>query len=263
LRGRGPGLGTSPGASRLSPNATRLSPGAAAEPEGQNHLLLRPVPELPLQRRRRRPGAGDSEGTEGEVAPRWPRADLVPVVPVVPKAFVVLSDLLLVLGPSGTRGAGAALAPLRLVPDVELRSQLAAVLLDHVFSPGDRDGDGEVPNASPTRPQGGPGEHQVAPVLVRWPQSGPGGPDGPRVAPGHLRADPGSLKMSLAWLWWLGDVPSCPQGVSYVPRVSSCVPKVVPRWPWWSPGGPSGPKVAPGHLRAVPGGLKVFLTCPW
>ncbi|XP_071888339.1 cohesin subunit SA-3-like isoform X3 [Anas platyrhynchos] len=72
------------------------------------------------------------------------------------QAFVVLSDLLLVLGPSGTRGAGAALAPLRLVPDVELRSQLAAVLLDHVFSPGDRDGDGEVPNASPTRPQGGP-----------------------------------------------------------------------------------------------------------
>ncbi|XP_071888315.1 cohesin subunit SA-3-like [Anas platyrhynchos] len=57
------------------------------------------------------------------------------------QAFVVLSDLLLVLGPSGTRGAGAALAPLRLVPDVELRSQLAAVLLDHVFSPGDRDGD--------------------------------------------------------------------------------------------------------------------------
>eukprot|EP00075_Anas_platyrhynchos_P013779 XP_027303032.1 LOW QUALITY PROTEIN: cohesin subunit SA-3-like [Anas platyrhynchos] len=57
------------------------------------------------------------------------------------QAFVVLSDLLLVLGPSGTRGAGAALAPLRLVPDVELRSQLAAVLLDHVFSPGDRDSD--------------------------------------------------------------------------------------------------------------------------
>ncbi|XP_071888311.1 cohesin subunit SA-3-like [Anas platyrhynchos] len=57
------------------------------------------------------------------------------------QAFVVLSDLLLVLGPSETRGAGAALAPLRLVPDVELRSQLAAVLLDHVFSPGDRDGD--------------------------------------------------------------------------------------------------------------------------
>ncbi|XP_071888344.1 cohesin subunit SA-3-like isoform X3 [Anas platyrhynchos] len=57
------------------------------------------------------------------------------------QAFVVLSDLLLVLGPSGTRRAGAALAPLRLVPDVELRSQLAAVLLNHVFSPGDRDGD--------------------------------------------------------------------------------------------------------------------------
>ena len=57
--------------------------------------------------------------------------------------------------------------------------------------------------------------------------------------------------------------PRVPKVSPHVPRVSSCVPKVVPRWPWWSPGGPSGPKVAPGHLRAVPCGLKVFLTCPW
>lgn len=65
---------------------------------------------------------------------------------------MVLSDLLLMLGPVVTRGDRAALAPLRLVPDVELRCQLAAVLLDHVFSPGDGIADGEVPNVSPTWP---------------------------------------------------------------------------------------------------------------
>ncbi|OXB53026.1 hypothetical protein ASZ78_002569, partial [Callipepla squamata] len=55
-------------------------------------------------------------------------------VTAVMRAFVALSDVLLVLGPAGTRGDTAALSPLRMVPDVALRSQLAAVLLDHVFS---------------------------------------------------------------------------------------------------------------------------------
>ncbi|KAM6289210.1 LOW QUALITY PROTEIN: cohesin subunit SA-3 [Aegotheles albertisi] len=49
------------------------------------------------------------------------------------QAFVVLSDLLLVLGPRLPGGGRGALAPLVLVPDVGLQSQLAAFLMDHVF----------------------------------------------------------------------------------------------------------------------------------
>ncbi|KAM6307033.1 LOW QUALITY PROTEIN: cohesin subunit SA-3-like [Podargus strigoides] len=49
------------------------------------------------------------------------------------QAFLVLSDLLLVLGPQLVQGGRTALAPLALSPDAELQSQLAAFLMDHVF----------------------------------------------------------------------------------------------------------------------------------
>ncbi|NXJ87011.1 STAG3 protein, partial [Trogon melanurus] len=50
------------------------------------------------------------------------------------KAFTVLSDLLLVLGPQLPAHGRGALAPLVLVPDAGLQSQLAAFLMDHVFN---------------------------------------------------------------------------------------------------------------------------------
>ncbi|KAF1399610.1 Cohesin subunit SA-3, partial [Spheniscus magellanicus] len=50
-----------------------------------------------------------------------------------PQAFVVLSDLLLVFGPQLLRDGREALAPLVLLPDAGLQSQLAAFLMDHVF----------------------------------------------------------------------------------------------------------------------------------
>lgn len=50
-----------------------------------------------------------------------------------PQAFVVLSDLLLVFGPQLPRDGREALAPLVLLPDEGLQSQLAAFLMDHVF----------------------------------------------------------------------------------------------------------------------------------
>ncbi|KAF1580370.1 Cohesin subunit SA-3, partial [Eudyptes moseleyi] len=49
------------------------------------------------------------------------------------QAFVVLSDLLLVFGPQLLRDGREALAPLVLLPDAGLQSQLAAFLMDHVF----------------------------------------------------------------------------------------------------------------------------------
>ncbi|KAK4805299.1 hypothetical protein QYF61_005927, partial [Mycteria americana] len=49
------------------------------------------------------------------------------------RAFVVLSDLLLVFGPQLPRDGREALAPLVLLPDAGLQSQLAAFLMDHVF----------------------------------------------------------------------------------------------------------------------------------
>ncbi|XP_009472341.1 PREDICTED: cohesin subunit SA-3 [Nipponia nippon] len=49
------------------------------------------------------------------------------------QAFVVLSDLLLVFGPQLPRDGREALAPLVLLPDAGLQSQLAAFLMDHVF----------------------------------------------------------------------------------------------------------------------------------
>lgn len=50
-----------------------------------------------------------------------------------PQAFMVLSDLLLVFGPQLPRDGREALAPLVLLPDTGLQSQLAAFLMDHVF----------------------------------------------------------------------------------------------------------------------------------
>ncbi|XP_075268606.1 cohesin subunit SA-3 isoform X2 [Opisthocomus hoazin] len=50
------------------------------------------------------------------------------------QAFVVLSDLLLVFGPQLPRDGREALAPLVLLPDAGLQSQLAAFLMDHVFN---------------------------------------------------------------------------------------------------------------------------------
>ena len=76
--------------------------------------------------------------------------------PRCPQAFVALSDLLLVLGPSLTRGDAAPLSPLRVVPDAALRAQLAAFLLDHVFT-----------HSAGVWPQSGP---RVSP---KWPQCGP------------------------------------------------------------------------------------------
>ncbi|XP_009892748.1 PREDICTED: cohesin subunit SA-3, partial [Charadrius vociferus] len=52
---------------------------------------------------------------------------------VCQQAFMVLSDLLLVLGPQLPRDGRDALAPLVLLPDAGLQSQLAAFLMDHVF----------------------------------------------------------------------------------------------------------------------------------
>ncbi|NXE85845.1 STAG3 protein, partial [Cochlearius cochlearius] len=49
------------------------------------------------------------------------------------QAFMVLSDLLLVFGPQLPRDGREALAPLVLLPDTELQSQLASFLMDHVF----------------------------------------------------------------------------------------------------------------------------------
>ncbi|NXL40310.1 STAG3 protein, partial [Glaucidium brasilianum] len=49
------------------------------------------------------------------------------------QAFVVLSDLLLVFGPQLPQDGREALAPLMLLPDAGLQSQLAAFLMDHVF----------------------------------------------------------------------------------------------------------------------------------
>ncbi|NXK16857.1 STAG3 protein, partial [Arenaria interpres] len=49
------------------------------------------------------------------------------------QAFVVLSDLLLVFGPQLPQEGREALAPLVLLPDAGLQSQLAAFLMDHVF----------------------------------------------------------------------------------------------------------------------------------
>ncbi|XP_059691196.1 cohesin subunit SA-3 [Gavia stellata] len=49
------------------------------------------------------------------------------------QAFVVLSDLLLVFGPQLPQDGREALAPLVLLPDAGLQSQLAAFLMDHVF----------------------------------------------------------------------------------------------------------------------------------
>ncbi|XP_014817108.1 PREDICTED: cohesin subunit SA-3 [Calidris pugnax] len=51
----------------------------------------------------------------------------------VPQAFMVLSDLLLVFGPQLPHDGREALAPLVLLPDPGLQSQLAAFLMDHVF----------------------------------------------------------------------------------------------------------------------------------
>lgn len=61
---------------------------------------------------------------------------------------MVLSDLLLAFGPRLPRDGRAALAPLVLPPDAELQSQLAAVLMDHVFY---RAGSPEEPSATGTR----------------------------------------------------------------------------------------------------------------
>ncbi|NXL54671.1 STAG3 protein, partial [Podilymbus podiceps] len=49
------------------------------------------------------------------------------------QAFMVLSDLLLVFGPQLPRDGREVLAPLMLLPDAGLQSQLAAFLMDHVF----------------------------------------------------------------------------------------------------------------------------------
>ncbi|XP_074936267.1 cohesin subunit SA-3 isoform X7 [Phalacrocorax aristotelis] len=49
------------------------------------------------------------------------------------QAFVVLSDLLLVFGPQLPQDGREGLAPLVLLPDAGLQSQLAAFLMDHVF----------------------------------------------------------------------------------------------------------------------------------
>ncbi|KAM9207980.1 cohesin subunit SA-3 [Leptosomus discolor] len=49
------------------------------------------------------------------------------------RAFMVLSDLLLVFGPQLPRDGRGALAPLVQPADAELQSQLAAFLMDHVF----------------------------------------------------------------------------------------------------------------------------------
>ncbi|NXT88634.1 STAG3 protein, partial [Anhinga rufa] len=49
------------------------------------------------------------------------------------QAFVVLSDLLLVFGPQLPQDGREELAPLVLLPDTGLQSQLAAFLMDHVF----------------------------------------------------------------------------------------------------------------------------------
>ncbi|XP_071588596.1 LOW QUALITY PROTEIN: cohesin subunit SA-3-like, partial [Heliangelus exortis] len=51
------------------------------------------------------------------------------------QAFMVLSDLLLVLGPGLPRGGRGALTPLMFPPDPGLQSQLAAFLMDHVSTP--------------------------------------------------------------------------------------------------------------------------------
>ncbi|XP_054043779.1 LOW QUALITY PROTEIN: cohesin subunit SA-3-like, partial [Rissa tridactyla] len=51
------------------------------------------------------------------------------------QAFAVLSDLLLVFGPQLPRDGREALAPLVLLPEAGLQSQLAAFLMDHVFNP--------------------------------------------------------------------------------------------------------------------------------
>ncbi|XP_042653951.1 cohesin subunit SA-3 isoform X2 [Tyto alba] len=50
------------------------------------------------------------------------------------RAFMVLSDLLLVFGPQLPQDGREALAPLVLLPDAGLQSQLAAFLMDHVFN---------------------------------------------------------------------------------------------------------------------------------
>ncbi|XP_074023534.1 cohesin subunit SA-3 [Numenius arquata] len=49
------------------------------------------------------------------------------------QAFMVLSDLLLVFGPQLLQDGRETLAPLVLLPDAGLQSQLAAFLMDHVF----------------------------------------------------------------------------------------------------------------------------------
>ncbi|XP_031470520.1 cohesin subunit SA-3-like, partial [Phasianus colchicus] len=69
------------------------------------------------------------------------------------EAFVALSDLLLVLGRAVTRGDAALLSPLRIVPDAALRAQLAAFLLDHVFTHSAGVCPQRVPNVSPGCPQ--------------------------------------------------------------------------------------------------------------
>ncbi|XP_054028828.1 cohesin subunit SA-3 [Dryobates pubescens] len=85
------------------------------------------VPKEQLQSLRRRVGIfsslcqgclGDAEGSVRE------------------QAFMVLSDLLLVLGPRLAQGGREELLPLVLVPEAGLQAQLAAFLMDHVFYHG-------------------------------------------------------------------------------------------------------------------------------
>lgn len=70
------------------------------------------------------------------------------VPPPKKKAFVVLSDLLLVLGPRLAQDGRAALEPLLLAPGAGLQSQLAAFLMDHVFQ-REPSAPGNVPSAPP------------------------------------------------------------------------------------------------------------------
>ncbi|XP_063997136.1 cohesin subunit SA-3 [Pogoniulus pusillus] len=60
------------------------------------------------------------------------------------QAFMVLSDLLLVLGPRLAQGDREELQPLVLVPEAGLHAQMAAFLVDHIFNHGHHHGHEEA-----------------------------------------------------------------------------------------------------------------------
>ena len=79
---------------------------------------------------------------------------------------MVLSDLLLVFGPQLPRDGREALAPLVLLPDAGLQSQLAAFLMDHVFNHACAREELSATGASPPRI---PGASTGAPVPMPSP----------------------------------------------------------------------------------------------